>query len=114
MSRLPAGFEGLEHWVDTWSLPTETERFRRRHASRQEDMVAFRDAMLPVIDRAVAYLNQFPLDGMPEDALKLYYLVLSLAEVAPAVELYGQPAAPDTFDPNRFRPNEELALRPKV
>lgn len=114
MSRLPAGFESLESWVDTWSLATETERYTRRHASRQEDMVAFRDAMLPALDGAVEYLNRFPLDSMPEDALRLYHLVMSLAEVAPAVELYGQPAAPDSFDPARFHPNETLLLRPKV
>lgn len=114
MSRLPPGFEALEPWLDTWCLPSETERFRRRHASLQEDMLAFKDAIVPVLDDAVSYLNQFPLEALPEDGLRLYYLVMSLAEVAPAIELYGQPGAPDSFDPARFIPDEGLIMRPRL
>ncbi len=39
---------------------------------------------------------------MPEAATRLMYLTLSLAEIAPAVENFGQPREPDTFDPFRF------------
>jgi hypothetical protein len=44
---------------------------------------------------------------MPEDTRRLFYLALSLAEVATAVELYKQPDVIDGFDPARFVPDHE-------
>ena len=55
----------------------------------------------------IAYLNDFALDAMPEAATRLMYLTLSLAEIAPAVENFGQPREPDTFDPFRFVPQHK-------
>ncbi|MGE4056430.1 MAG: hypothetical protein AB7F99_16705, partial [Vicinamibacterales bacterium] len=91
MSLLPDQFADLEPLAGRWSLATETQRSRHRLASSMEDMAAFAQALLPQLDRIFAYLDQFPLDKMPEEARRLFYLTLSLAEVAPALETYGQP-----------------------
>lgn len=98
---LPAAFRDLEQWL-AWSLATEQERSAKRQASAMEEMKAFYAAMLARMDEILPYLEQFPLERMPEDARRLFYLTLSLAEVAPAVELFGQPAVPDGYDIKRF------------
>ena len=52
---------------------------------------AFYDVIFPQMEAVVAYLNQFPLNQLPEVTQQLYYLTLSLVEVTSAVELYHQP-----------------------
>jgi hypothetical protein len=104
---LPAQFKDLEPFVATWALATERERNRKRLASTMEEIQAFYNAMLPRMETIIEYLNQFPLDRMPEDAQRLFYLTLSLAEVANAVELFKQPGVIDGFDPERFIPMHE-------
>ena len=46
----------------------------------------------------MSYIAQFPLDNLPPDAQRLFLLTLSLAEVAPAVEQFGQPQVVDGYD----------------
>ena len=68
------------------------------------DIQAFYDAMLPQMPDIMTYLNQFSLEAMPANAKPLMDMTLSLAEIAPAVELFGKPREDDTFDPFRFVP----------
>jgi hypothetical protein len=67
-----------------------------------EEIQAFYAALLARMEAVIAYLDQFPLDSMPADAQRLMYLTLSLAEVAPAVELFKQPNVVDGYDAARF------------
>src|SRR5450830_948697 len=87
---LPPQFAHLTPFIH-WSLATETERNRLRNSSEMRDIIAFKDAMLADVDVIVAWLNNYPLDAMPPDAQALMCMLLSLAEVAPAVEAYHQP-----------------------
>lgn len=99
-SLLPSQFQDLEQW-GTWSLATEQERSARRQASTMKDIKAFYDAMLARMEEVLPYLEQFSVDVLPEDASRLFYLILSLAEVAPAVEQFGQPSVVDGYDVKR-------------
>jgi hypothetical protein len=100
---LPEAFRDLEQW-SAWSLATEQERSDKRQASTMGEIKAFYDAMLARMEEVLPYLEQFPLDTMPADARRLFYLTLSLAEVAPAVELFGQPSVIDGYDIRRLTP----------
>ena len=102
-SSLPEAFRDLEQWI-AWSLATEPERSDKRQASTMTEIKAFYDAMLARMEEVLPYLEQFSLDAMPADAQRLFYLTLSLAEVAPAVELFGQPSVIDGYDITRFTP----------
>ncbi len=104
---LPESFQDLDPFATAWSLATERERNRQRLSSTMEEIQAFYNALLPRMEAVVAYLNQFPLDSMPADAQQLLYLTLSLAEVAPAVELFKQPSVADGYDAARFVPAHE-------
>jgi len=100
-ARLPEQFKDLEQWM-AWSLETEAERSDRRQASAMEDITAFYEAMLARMEEVLSYLEQFSLEELSDDARHLFYLTLSLAEVAPAVEQFGQPSVVDGYDIKRF------------
>ena len=99
-SLLPAQFHDLEQWIG-WSLATEQERSAKRQASTMADLKAFYAAMLARMEEVLSYLDQFAVDALSEDATRLFYLTLSLAEVAPAVEQFGQPSVVDGYDIKR-------------
>lgn len=93
--RLPAPFSDLEPWAAAWCLPTERERFARRMSSTMEEMQAFYDAFFPRAEAAISYCDGFPLDDMPEDAVRLLRLLYSLVMVSFPVEAWRQPHIPD-------------------
>lgn len=90
-----------------WCLATESERSARRRASSMAELEAFYAAMLARMDQILPYLEQFPPDEVPADTQRLAYLTLSLAEVAPAVELFGEPTVTYGYDVARFEPGPE-------
>jgi hypothetical protein len=101
-SVLPRGFEDLEVFVSEWSLPLESERNQKRISSTMDQLQTLYDAMLPRMEELVRYLDQFPLDEMPDDAKRLLYLAFSLMEIAMPVEVLGSPNMPDSVDDRRL------------
>jgi hypothetical protein len=106
-SVLPAPFVGLEPFVQ-WSLATEWERFMARESSSREELQMFYDAMMPRMAAIVEYLNRYPLDRMPDAAMRLLRMALSVVEVSIAIELYRQPNAYNGFDRSRLKVAEHL------
>jgi hypothetical protein len=94
-STLPPQFADLEPFAD-WALPTERERYAKRLASTMDELQAFYDAALPRLDDAATYLEQFPLDDVPEDALRLLHVCYSLINASFPVEAWRQPRVPDS------------------
>lgn len=101
----PAEFADLETHGD-WVVATEKERLQRRIECSDAELKTFYDGFLPRMDAVVRYLNQFPLDGMPDDARRLFDLAKSFMEIAIIVERGRSPVAwrVDVF---RFRPMHE-------
>lgn len=103
MSALPSAFRDLEVFVPLWALPTENERSEKRWNSGPGDFEAFYNAMLPRIEDVMAYLDKYPVDNIPAEAMPLYHLAIAFAESAPHVEMYkSQPEVPNSFDARRF------------
>lgn len=100
---LPEQFKALEPFASEWALASESERNKKRRSSAMEEIRAFYGAMLPRMDQIIAYLNRYPLDEMPEDAKRLFYLALSFMEVSPAVELFGEPDESGVFPADRLK-----------
>jgi hypothetical protein len=94
-SQLPAEFADLEPFAD-WALPTERERYAKRLSSTMDELQAFYDAAFPRLEDAAAYLEQLPLDALPEDATRLLRLCYSLINVSFPVEAWKQPRVPDS------------------
>jgi hypothetical protein len=94
-NRLPPEFAELEPFAD-WALPTEPERYAKRLSSTMDEMQAFYDAAIPRLEDAAVYLEQLPLDALPDDATRLLQLCYSLINVSFPVEAWRQPRVPDS------------------
>ena len=101
--QLPEPFQDLIPYL-AWSLPTERERSAKRQASTMAEITTFYQAVLPRMEEVLPYLAQYPLENIPTEVQRLFYLALALAEVAPAVENFGQPSVVEGYDIARFIP----------
>ena len=59
-------------------------------------MQAFYDAAFPRLEDAAAYLEQLPLDDLPDDATRLLQLTYSLINISFPIEAWRQPRVPDS------------------
>ena len=104
--QLPEQFQDLEPYL-AWSLATERERSAKRQASTMTEIQTFYDAMLARMEDVFPLLAQFSPQDVPADVQRLFYLTLSLAEVAPAVENFGQPSVVNGYNIAHFIPMHE-------
>jgi hypothetical protein len=95
MALLPEQFQDLERFATEWRLATEPERQAKRLASNMQDIIAFYDTTVPRFEEAMTWLDQYPLDDLPPEALNLMHLLFSLCTVSFAVECWHQPHIPD-------------------
>lgn len=99
---LPAGFSDLEPFID-WALPSADERQTKRRTATRAQLKTFYDAMLPRLEAILAAADAYPLGKLPAELHPLYHMALSMAEVAPHIELYGgAPGVPYAFEETRF------------
>lgn len=116
MTMLPEAFADLEPWT-AWCLPTETQRNTRRVALPFEEISAFAEAVLPRVEAICAHIDANGAAEGPHDpeTLNLFHLLLSLAEVAPAIESYDpEVVVVDGYETRRFVPEENHRLRPAI
>ena len=100
---LPEEFSSLEPFVSAWAFPTELQRSQQRWAAGPDDYRAFYEAMLPVLDQVLDFLDNYQAGAIPEQVLPLYHLVLAFAEAAPHNELYDcSNTIPNSFAAHRF------------
>lgn len=99
----PKQFETLEPFAADWALATQNERQRKRLRASRGELRAFYAAAQPLLGDILAYVDRYPLGEIPAVDLPLYRMMLSLAEVAPHIELYGgDPKVPHSFAEERF------------
>ncbi len=97
----PKEFGDLEAFAD-WALETEEERSAKRQSCTFEELQEIYNALLVRIEDMLGYLDKFPLEELPADAERLLWLSFSLAEVAPAIEQFGQVQVVEGYDIERF------------
>ena len=74
----------------------ERARYDKRMASTMEELQAFYDAAFPRLEDAMAYLDQFAIDELPDDATRLLWLFCALTTASFPVEVWRQPKVPDS------------------
>jgi hypothetical protein len=100
---LPAEFKDLDPFAADWVLPTQKRRRMKRLSSNMEAIGAFYNAILPRIEAVARYLGPRPLDQLAPDEQRLLWMAFMFMEVAPAVEIFGQPEVRgNTFPYARF------------
>lgn len=101
-NHLPAGFADLEPYLE-WSLASEQLRSAKRQGSSIEALRAFYAAMMPRMEAVLEFLAGFAPQAVTDNGVRtLFLMTLSLAEIAPAVENYGQASVIDGYDVARF------------
>jgi hypothetical protein len=100
---LPPAYADLEPFTAAWMLPDEKTRYDKLLATDMPELRAFYDAMLPRMEEIILYLNQFPLDAMPEDSRHLFDLAMTFMETAHPVDLRWKTTdIDDKFPADRF------------
>lgn len=100
---LPDGFADLERFVPDWVQPDAVARMAKRQGTPIAALREFYDAMLPRGEAVLAHLRGHQLGELAGPEENLLRLMLMLAEVAPAVEWYGDPRVYDGFPIERVR-----------
>ena len=103
-SRLPDQFRDLEPLAAAWAFATEAERHAKRLNSSFAELRSFYDALFPRIENMLGYLSEFEVVALTPEGQHLLHLAFMLAEIAPAIELYGVNEVPDGYDSRRFIP----------
>lgn len=100
---MPSKFEELGEFIEKWAKATENERQQARVTSTAEELKAFYDVIMPRMNEILEFLDTYEYGKLPEEHQPLYWLAMSLAEVAPHVELYDcDPGVPFAFEEARF------------
>ena len=102
---LPDEFADLTSHLG-WELACHQDRCRARQSATQAEIQLFYDVMMPRMDAILQYLARFRVEDFPADIGNLFHMTLSLAEIAPAIENFGQPQVVDGYDVFRFLPVE--------
>ena len=100
---LPAPFAALEPYVQAWALQHADARLRKRMQSSMTELDAFYQAILPHLEAALLYLDEFEFGKLPVAQRRLHWLTLAAAEAALSVEIYRAPSLPMAPDISRFQ-----------
>jgi hypothetical protein len=94
---LPPEFADLEHFAADWVLATPTleDRLRKRRVTPMDELHAFYDTVFPRAEAAMAYLDQFDVNDVPETARNLMVLLYSLSVVSVATEVFNNQRDPN-------------------
>jgi hypothetical protein len=100
---LTGEFAPLQPFVQKWARSTEDERAAARRTATKQELQSFYDAVAPRIPALLDRVDEYPMGQIEGADRILYYLLLSLVEVAPHVELYKlSPLVPHAFTETRM------------
>jgi hypothetical protein len=93
---LPPEFADLERFAQDWDLPGTNARYAKRLASRMEEMSSFLEAMMGRVVAIKVYLDSKTFGDYSDQDRRLARLMFAVGVVGPAVEIFRQPAVPDS------------------
>ncbi|MCK9902409.1 hypothetical protein CC117_18815 [Parafrankia colletiae] len=93
---LPEPFSALEPWVADWALATRVERYEKRLSKTIDELQEFYDAIAPLAEEAIAYLDTRDVNDLSDEDTRLYHLLTSMIMVAYPVNIFKQPRIPDS------------------
>lgn len=102
---------GLENHLAAWGLPSTEKRLAKRLSSDMEEIRSFYDAMLPRLPEFIEYLNQFPLNAIPEDAHQLAWASLAMCEIDNAINKWHHTTLDTGIDITRMIPKTNFPDR---
>lgn len=105
MTKLPAGFELLDQFVEKWNLPTEERRFHERINSSLDEIKEFYDVIMPQIQKVGDYFKDKKItESLDESEQALFYLASSYIEVSRCFEAWSAvDVRADFFKPGQIQ-----------
>lgn len=101
-SLLPDRFSDLEPFAAAWALETAAQRLHKRMQSSMPEIEMFYGAVLPHLETALHYLDEFEFGKLPPPQRRLHWMTLAAAEAALSVEIYGSPTLSLAPEVSRF------------
>ncbi len=104
-------FSGMDTQLAAWGLPTTEDRLEKRLESSMDEIRSFYEAMLPRLSEVIEYLNQFPLESIPEQDQPMARAALAMCEIDNAVNKWGAAVVDTGIDVRKFIPKKSFADR---
>ena len=96
-------FSDLSGFIGTWGLETAPERLNNRSTANLSEMQAFYDAVTPRLEEIIEFLNQFPVNEIPEEFRPIANMALAVCEVDDAINLWKLSELEYISDPYSWR-----------
>jgi len=93
-------FSHLDPLIKKWDIDTVSGRIRKRTESTLQEMQEFHDAML---EKLITFLNQFPVEGIPQEYQPLKNAVLCMLHVDRPVNKWKNVLLEEARDPRLFQ-----------
>ena len=101
-------FSDLNEFVAIWGLPTAHERLGKRSDATMGEIEIFYQAIVPRLEEIITFLNQFPVDQIPDEFLPLACTALAACEIDDAVNIWKSPTLDLAADMRSWRVKESL------
>ena len=96
-------FSGLQSFAEQWGLENAEARLKQRANAEFSELKEFYDAVSPQLDEIIQYLNQYPVDEIPDADKPLAYMALALCELDDALHVWRQVNLDYISDPVEWR-----------
>ena len=96
-------FSELQVFIERWGLASASERLQQRVDSDLSELEEFYKAVSPQLEAIIEYLNQFPVDAIPEKDRSLACMALAICEVDDALHVWKASNLDYISDPCRWR-----------
>ena len=96
----------LHPFIDKWGHESAHARLNERMTSSLEELTEFYKAILPRLKEIINFLNQFPVDDIPEQHRPLAYTALAACEVEDAINVWKTPVLKSSDDLRTWRVKE--------
>ena len=96
-------FSELQAFAERWGKASAGERLEQRANAEFVELQDFYDAVSPQLDEIIQYLNQYPVDGIPDADKPLAYMALALCELDDALHVWKQVDLDYISDPVEWR-----------
>ncbi len=81
-------FSELQEYINDWGHADAHQRLNKRTNADFSDLKKFYDAVVPRLGEIIEFLNQFPVDDIPEEFGPLAYMALAACEVDDPVNVW--------------------------
>ena len=96
-------FPRLKPFAERWGLASAHDRLQQRTRAELAELKEFYDAVSPQLDDIIQYLNQYPVDGIPDADKPLAYMALALCELDDALHVWQKVNLDYISDPVEWR-----------